>query len=66
MQREIEHQILLGGTGLDKQDQYLLEINVRDLEMSPGDNQYYWLLAISTSSKGQRGVEGNAIGRQCK
>ena len=43
--REIEHQILLGGTGLDKQDRYLLEINVEDLESSSGEDQYYWLLA---------------------
>ena len=46
LQREIEHQILLGGTGLDEQDRYLLEINVGDLETSSGEDQYYWLLAI--------------------
>ena len=31
-QREIEHQVMLGGTGLDEQDRYLLEINVGDLD----------------------------------
>ena len=46
LQREIEHQILLGGTGLDEQDRYLLEINVGDLETSSGEDQYYWLLTI--------------------
>ena len=46
LQREIEHQIMLGGTGLEEQDRYMLEINIGDLETSSGDDQYYWLLAI--------------------
>ena len=29
LQREIEHQVMLGGTGLDEQDRYFLEINVQ-------------------------------------
>ena len=32
LQREIEDQTELGGSGLDKQDRYLLEINLEDLE----------------------------------
>ena len=54
LQREIEHQILLGGTGLDEQDIYLLEINVGDLETSSGEDQYYWLLAIRAARVDRR------------
>ena len=54
LQREIEHQILLGGTGLDEQDRYLLEINVGDLETSSGEDQYYWLLAIRAARVDRR------------
>ena len=46
LQKEIEHQILLGGAGLEEQDRYLLEINVGDLETSSGDNPYYWIVAM--------------------
>ena len=54
LQREIEHQILLGGTGLDEQDRYLLEINLGDLETSSGEDQYYWLLAIRAARVDRR------------
>ena len=54
LQREIEYQILLGGTGLDEQDRYLLEINVGDLETSSGEDQYYWLLAIRAARVDRR------------
>ena len=46
LQREIEYQIELGGLGLDKQDRYLLEINLEDLETSTGEDHYDWLIAI--------------------
>ena len=46
LQREIEDQIGLGGSGLDEQDRYLLGINLEDLETSTGEDQYYWLNAI--------------------
>ena len=46
LQREIEDQIELGGSGLDEQDRYLLEIKLEDLETSTGGDQYYWLIAI--------------------
>ena len=32
LQEEIEHYVILGGTGLDEHDRYLLEINVGDLD----------------------------------
>ena len=46
LHREIEDQRELGGAGLDKQDRYLLEINLEDLDTSTGEDQYYWLIAI--------------------
>ena len=46
LQREIEDQIELGGAGIDKQDRYLLDINLEDLETSTGEDQYYWLISI--------------------
>ena len=54
LQREIEHQVMLGGTGLDEQDRYLLEINVGDLDTSSGEDQYYWLLAIQAARVDRR------------
>ena len=66
LQREIEHQILLGGTGLDKQDRYLLEINVGDLEISSGEDQYYWLLAIRAARVDRRlkEMQLNSVARE--
>ena len=40
LQREIEDQIELGGTVLDQQDIYLLDINLEDLDTSTGEDQY--------------------------
>ena len=54
LQREIEHQMLLGGTQLDEQDRYLLEMNVGDIETSSGEDQYYWLLAIRAARVDRR------------
>ena len=55
---------MLGGTGLDEQDRYLLEINVGDLDMSSGEDQYYWLLTIQAARFDRRlkemQVAGNA------
>ena len=36
---ETEHQLLLGGTGLDEQDRYLSAIHVGDLEILAGADQ---------------------------
>ena len=49
LQREIEDQIELGGSGLDEQCRYLLEINLEDLETSTGEEQYYWIIAIQAA-----------------
>ena len=37
LQVEIERQMELGGDGLDKQDEYLLEINLEGMERSSGE-----------------------------
>ena len=54
LEREIEHQVMLGGTGLDEQDRYLLEINVGGLDTSSEEDQYYWLLAIQAARVNRR------------
>ena len=66
LQREIEHQILLGGAGLDRQDRYLLEINVGDLETLSGDNHYYWLLAIRAARVDRQLKEMQGAGNACE
>ena len=46
LQKAIEEEIEVGGARLEKQDGYLLEINLEDLETSSGEDQYYWLVGI--------------------
>jgi hypothetical protein len=46
LQKEIEDQLALGGSGLEEEDKWLLEINLEDLEATSGETQEYWLLAI--------------------
>jgi hypothetical protein len=36
----------MGYGGLLKEDQYLAEVNLKDLETSSGERQEYWLVAI--------------------
>ena len=36
----------IGGSGLEEEDKFLLEINLEDLETTSGETQEYWLLAI--------------------
>ncbi len=47
--KEIEYQIALGGEGLVEEDQYLLEINPDELQLSSGEDQIYWLMALQTA-----------------
>ena len=49
LQKAVEEEIEVGGAGLDKQDRYLLEINLEDLETSSGEDQYYWLVEIRSA-----------------
>jgi hypothetical protein len=51
LRKEIEYQIALGGDGLAEEDQYLLEINLDDLQLSSGEDQVYWLMALQTARK---------------
>ena len=41
LQQLTEEHIDKGSKGLDEQDRYLLDINLEDLEMSSGEDQYY-------------------------
>ena len=46
IQAETGDQREWGAMGLCAEDEYLLEINLEDLEVSSGELQQYWLLAI--------------------
>ncbi len=46
IQREIKEQMELGPTGLLAEDQWMLEVNLGDMESSLGEKEEYWLLAI--------------------
>ena len=39
----------LGEEGLLEEDQYLMEVDLEDLETTSGERQEYWLLAIKTA-----------------
>ena len=43
---EIETQLELGGETLDRNDEFLLEINLDDLVATSGKTQEYWLPSI--------------------
>jgi hypothetical protein len=49
LQKEIEAQQEMGYSSLLKEDQYLAEVNLEDLETSSGEQQEYWLVAIRTA-----------------
>jgi hypothetical protein len=38
----------------EREDQFLAEVNLEDLESTSGANQEYWLLAISTAREAAR------------
>ncbi len=46
IQREIKEQMELGPTRLLAEDQWMLEVNLGDMESSSGEKEEYWLLAI--------------------
>jgi hypothetical protein len=46
IQRDIEEQMEMGTTGLLKEDQWMMEVNLGDMENSSGEKEEYWLLAI--------------------
>ena len=49
IQKFIENQLELGEEGLDKKDQYLLKVNLEDLESTSGEEERYWLLHIQVA-----------------
>ena len=38
-----------GGDGLLEEDQWMLEVNLGDLEKTSGEREEYWLLAIKAA-----------------
>jgi hypothetical protein len=64
LQREIEHQQEMGMEGLMEEDQYLAEVNLEDLEITSGERQEYWLVAIRAAREASR-LQGQHIARQC-
>jgi hypothetical protein len=50
IQREIEEQMELGAAGLLEEDHWMMEINL-DPELSSGEQEEYWLLAIKAARK---------------
>ncbi len=39
----------MGGLGLLEEDQWILEVNLGDLENTGGEQEEYWLLAIKAA-----------------
>lgn len=39
----------MGGDGLEEEDQFLLEINLGDLELNSGEDQAYWLVEMKVA-----------------
>ena len=46
IQWDIEEQMEMGTTGLLKEDQWMMKVNLGDMENSSGEKEEYWLLAI--------------------
>ncbi len=46
IQWDIEEQMEMGTTGLLKEDQWMMKVNLEDMENSSGEREEYWLLAI--------------------
>jgi hypothetical protein len=46
IQREIEEQMEMGSGGLLDKDLWMMEVNLRDLETTSGEQEEYWLVAI--------------------
>ena len=51
LQRAIEEQQSLGTHDLQEEDHYLLEVNLENLEVSSGERQEYWLVAIQAARR---------------
>ena len=51
---ELEYQMSLGENGLAEEDQYLLELNLDDLDHSTGEDQAIWLLSLKAARKARQ------------
>ena len=50
IQKEIEEQMELGEAGpLEEEDNWMLEVNLGDLESTSGEQEQYWLVAIKAA-----------------
>ncbi len=54
----IEEQYMRGGKDLLEDNQYLLEMNLTDLQESTGEQHEYWLLAIQAEQVTSRIIHG--------
>jgi hypothetical protein len=63
LQREIESQQDKGLKGLMEEDQYLAEVNLKDLESTTGERQEYWIVAICAAREASI-LEGQHTARQ--
>ena len=65
----IEEAKCKGMDGLDKEDRWLMEVRLDDLEETSGEDQEYWLLAyqaaLEFAGRGgcQEGCSGRKLGR---
>jgi hypothetical protein len=49
IQKEIKEQMKLGEAGLLEEDNWMLEVNLGDLESTSGEQEQYWLVAIKAA-----------------
>jgi hypothetical protein len=49
LQTAIERQLELGSEGLAETDQWMLEVNLSDLDTTSGEREAYWLVAIEAA-----------------
>ena len=49
IRKALEDQLEIGEEGLEKEDKFLLEINLGDLGTSSEEDQTYWLLALEAA-----------------
>jgi hypothetical protein len=54
LQRQIEEEIDKGWNDLMEEDEYLVEVNLEDLENTNGERQEYWLVAICAAREASR------------
>ena len=55
--KEIESQMEMGNDLLPE-DQYLMEINLGDMQQSSGDREEYWLMAVKAARVAKRLSQG--------